>query len=100
MRELQNGNMKIEEYGLVDFLESIQSSFKEGFILDFSTNETYPNNFGTMYSVLMVPEKAKTIPALLKPRVEVKAEPKAEAEVEPDTQDETPAPKRGRPKVV
>jgi hypothetical protein len=96
MRELQNGNMKIEEYGLVDFLESIQSSFKEGFILDFSTNETYPNNFGTMYSVLMVPEKAKAIPALLKPKVE----PKTETQREPDTQDETPAPKRGRPKVA
>ena len=96
MRELQNGNMKIEEYGLVDFLESIQSSFKDGFLLDFSTNETYPHNFGTMYSVLMVPEKAKTVPALLKAKVEAKLEP----QIEPETQDETPAPKRGRPKVA
>jgi hypothetical protein len=86
----QNGNMKIEVYNLADFLQALQEEVLNGYRLNLEVNECYPQNFGSMYSVVLVPEKTKALPALLKPKVQPEDEPE---------QEPTPSAKRGRPKA-
>lgn len=73
--KLQSGNVRIESYNLPDFLMDLQEAVLDGYRLNIEDNDCYPHNFGTIYSVVMIPERAKVLPALLKPPAKVEAEP-------------------------
>jgi hypothetical protein len=79
---------KIEAYNLGDFVKGIQESAKEGFEIDFNSNESYPISMVGYYRCIMY--KGPKLAALLKekapetlvqegvtePTPEVKEEPK------------------------
>jgi len=54
------GFIKVEEYSLDAWLTEVESVIKQGYTFDFSSNETFPQAFGSMYTVVMVPVVAKT----------------------------------------
>lgn len=49
------GNIKVEEYSLAAWLAEVETVIKQGYTFDFSSNETFPQAFGSMYTVVMVP---------------------------------------------
>jgi len=49
------GFIKVEEYSLDAWLTEVESVIKQGYTFDFSSNETFPQAFGSMYTVVMVP---------------------------------------------
>lgn len=54
MIELQeNGKLKLENYGLMEWATDVQAAVRRGYELDTS-NEGYPQNFGSLYTCLMV----------------------------------------------
>ncbi len=48
-----NGKLKVENYGLMDWVTDVQSAIQQGYEIDTS-NEGYPQNFGSLYTCLMV----------------------------------------------
>lgn len=46
--------VKIEEYGLSDFLTKILYHFRNGYTLDTNTNEFIPQAYGGFYEVTMI----------------------------------------------
>ena len=60
---------KIEAYNLGDFVKGIQEAVKEGFEIDFNSNESYPISMVGYYRCIMY--KGPKLAALLKERVEV-----------------------------
>lgn len=63
MIELQehNGKLKVENYGLWEFLQDLQQGINQGYELDES-NEGWPQVFGSLYTCLMV-ESVPAVPA-------------------------------------
>jgi len=53
------GFIKVEEYSLDAWLSEVETVIKQGYTFDFNSNETFPQAFGSMYTVLMVPSKDK-----------------------------------------
>lgn len=55
MIELQKhtGKLKVENYGLMEWATDVQAAVKQGYEIDTS-NEGYPQNFGALYTCLMV----------------------------------------------
>jgi len=53
------GFIKVEEYSLDAWLSEVETVIKQGYTFDFKSNETFPQAFGSMYTVLMVPSKDK-----------------------------------------
>jgi hypothetical protein len=77
---------RIDAYSLAEFMNKVEEAYNEGYRVDFTTNENYPQAFGSHYTVGMVKQ-------------EVSAEvPKEVPEVktEPDTSTEVPTTKRKR----
>lgn len=58
MIELQEhtGKLKIENYGLWDFLQDFQQGVNQGYELDDS-NEGFPQVFGSLYTCLLKPKE-------------------------------------------
>lgn len=52
---LANGNLQIQEYSLIDFLQEVQKYVIDGYRIDFETNEGYPQQLGTIYLAQLVP---------------------------------------------
>ncbi len=52
---LANGNLQIQEYSLIDFLQEVQKYVIDGYRIDFVTNEGYPQQYGSVYIAQMVP---------------------------------------------
>jgi hypothetical protein len=50
------GFIKVEEYSLAGWLAEVETVIKQGYTFDFESNETHPQAFGSMYTVLMVPD--------------------------------------------
>lgn len=42
-------SVTVEAYGLWDFLKAVQEKIKEGYEVDFETNEGAPTAYGTFY---------------------------------------------------
>lgn len=57
----QNGKLKLENYGLMEWALDVQTAIKQGYELDHS-NEGYCQNFGSLYTCLMVEQKVKVLP--------------------------------------
>ena len=49
------GNIKVEEYSLAAWLAEVETVIKQGYTFDFESNDTFPQAFGSMYTVTMVP---------------------------------------------
>lgn len=59
MQELQHtGKLKIENYGLWEFLQDFQQGVSQGYELDES-NEGFPQVFGSLYTCLLKPKALK-----------------------------------------
>lgn len=56
-----NQTVKVEDYGLAEWLAQIQEVIKQGYEFDFTSNETYPLVFGSMYTVVMVKSKEQAV---------------------------------------
>lgn len=52
---LANGNLQIQEYSLIDFLQEVQKYVIDGYRIDFETNQGYPQQLGTIYLAQLVP---------------------------------------------
>lgn len=52
----------IDAWNLVDLLQEVAQSTKDGFVLDLETNEGYPKQFGTRFVVGMVKDTEDTTP--------------------------------------
>jgi hypothetical protein len=59
---------KIEAYNLGDFVKGIQDSAKEGFEIDFNSNEGFPVNMVGYYRCIMY--KGPKLASLLKEKVQ------------------------------
>ena len=53
------GFIKVEEYSLAAWLAEVETVINQGYTFNFESNDTHPQVFGSMYTVLMVPVKAK-----------------------------------------
>jgi hypothetical protein len=53
---LANGNLQIQEYSLIDFLQEVQKYVIDGYRIDFVTNEGYPQQYGSVYIAQMIPQ--------------------------------------------
>lgn len=49
-----NGSIKVETYGIANFLRELEPLLKSGYSLDFVENENYPQSFGAFYSATVV----------------------------------------------
>jgi hypothetical protein len=74
---------RIDAYSLAEFLTKVEEAYNEGYRVDFSTNENYPQAFGSHYTVGLVKQ-------------EVAVEEVPAVKTEPDTSTEVPTPKRKR----
>lgn len=52
---LANGNIQLQEYSLIDFLQEVQKYVIDGYRIDFETNQGYPQQLGTIYLAQLVP---------------------------------------------
>lgn len=46
---LANGNLQVQEYSLFDFLNELQKLIRQGYAIDFESNEGYPQVLGNIY---------------------------------------------------
>lgn len=77
MIELQeNGKLKLENYGLMEWALDVQTAIKQGYELDHS-NEGYCQNFGSLYTCLMVESVSNPL------KVEIDKEPQLEQKDNP-----------------
>ena len=53
------GNQVIQAYGLDVLLEEVQELVQRGYVLDYATNEHYPQAIGHLYVVTLVPAAGK-----------------------------------------
>ena len=58
-KQQHNGFIHIEEYSLAAWLAEVETVINQGYTFDFESNDTHPQVFGSMYTVLMVPVKVK-----------------------------------------
>jgi hypothetical protein len=103
-----NGNLKIEAYSLVDFLQDFQEAINNGFMLDLESNEHYPQSFGSMIHCVLVPagdvvvQDTETEPVTVEPVTveELVVEPPETADVPvvPETEPKVEAPKTRKTK--
>jgi hypothetical protein len=56
-----NNTVKVEDYGLAEWLAQVYTLIKQGYEFDFTSNETYPLVFGSMYTVVMVKSKEQAV---------------------------------------
>ena len=55
------GNQVIQAYGLDVLLEELQELVQRGYVLDYATNEHYPQAIGHLYVVTLVPAAGKQV---------------------------------------
>jgi hypothetical protein len=56
------GKIRVEDYGLAEFMKQVQEQIQKGFTIDFETNEGYPTSFGTLYTCMLNPASTATEP--------------------------------------
>lgn len=52
-----NGNIRVENYGLAEWLAEIEQVINQGYKFDFETNEHYPQTMGYLYTAILVPKQ-------------------------------------------
>lgn len=68
-------NQRVQTYGLAEFLQDVQELFQRGYVLDYETNDHYPQSIGHLFTAVMVPKDAVK---------QVKVEPTTDAVEVPD----------------
>ena len=59
IKQEHNGFIKVEEYSLSAWLAEVETVINQGYTFNFESNDTHPQVFGSMYTVLMVPVATK-----------------------------------------
>ena len=54
-KQQHNGFIRIEEYSLAAWLAEVETVINQGYTFNFESNDTHPQAYGSMYTVLMVP---------------------------------------------
>lgn len=49
-----DGSIKVETYGVAEFLKELEPLLKDGYSLDFTENDNYPQSYGAFYSCVVV----------------------------------------------
>lgn len=52
-----NGSIKVETYGVAEFLREVEPLLKSGYSLDFTENDNYPQSYGAFYSCTLVKDE-------------------------------------------
>ena len=59
------GNIKVEAFGLADFLADIEVVIHKGYMLDFKNSANYPTSYGSIYEatllVIETPEEVSVV---------------------------------------
>lgn len=58
------GFIRVEEYSLAAWLAEVETVINQGYTFNFESNDTHPQAYGSMYTVLMVPVKLKETTAV------------------------------------
>ena len=53
----ENGTVIVETYGVAEFLKELEPLLKNGYSLDFTENDNYPQSYGAFYSCIVVKDK-------------------------------------------
>lgn len=54
-----DGSIKVETYGVAEFLKELEPLLKDGYSLDFTENDNYPQSYGAFYSCVVVKDKGE-----------------------------------------
>lgn len=54
-----DGSIKVETYGVAEFLKELEPLLKGGYSLDFTENDNYPQSYGAFYSCIVVKDKGE-----------------------------------------
>lgn len=52
-----DGSIKVETYGVAEFLKELEPLLKDGYSLDFTENDNYPQSYGAFYSCVVVKDQ-------------------------------------------
>ena len=52
-------SIKVETYGVAEFLKELEPLLKSGYSLDFTENDHYPQSYGAFYSCVVVKDKGE-----------------------------------------
>ena len=52
--KINENKIKVETYGLADFLKLVEPLLGEGYSFDFEDNDAYPQSYGSFYSCILV----------------------------------------------
>lgn len=52
-------SIKVETYGVAEFLKELEPLLKNGYSLDFTENDHYPQSYGAFYSCVVVKDKGE-----------------------------------------
>ena len=55
----ENGTVIVETYGVAEFLKELEPLLKDGYSLDFTENDHYPQSYGAFYSCVVVKDKGE-----------------------------------------
>lgn len=58
-KQEHSGFIRVEEYSLAAWLAEVETVINQGYTFNFESNDTHPQVFGSMYTVLMVPVATK-----------------------------------------
>jgi len=58
-----NGNIRVENYGLPEWVAEIEQVINQGYKFDFETNEHYPQTMGYLYTAILVPRQGGNVGA-------------------------------------
>lgn len=51
---MSDTTVRVETYGIAEFLKLVEPLIKDGYSFDYETNENYPQSYGAFYSAIMV----------------------------------------------
>lgn len=56
-----DGNQRVQAYGLDVLLLEVQELIQRGYVLDYNTNEHFPQQIGHIYVVTLVQDQGKAV---------------------------------------
>jgi len=51
-----DGNIRVENYGLAEWLAEVEQVINQGYKFDFETNQHYPQTMGYLFTAILVPK--------------------------------------------
>lgn len=59
LEKISENKVKVETYGLADFLKLVEPLLGEGYSFDFEDNDAYPQSYGSFYSCILVKKEVQ-----------------------------------------